>query len=184
MTDRVVRFIREHPWFCISAASGILFLYVIAARLVPDAVETASLMKSAGNNRRRIEAAADWEKTVISLKREESELRSRIEPADSLSGGEGRMSGILAVLGRAAKNQGVRLTGIHPLETVQAGPCLEIQVRFSLTGKYHGLGRFVSALESGRPVAAIRRIKVESAGMASDAVRAEVELTFHCPAAP
>lgn len=136
----------ERRYAMMSAAAGVLFLFV----LVPEAAERSkavwSLLQEAQSDEKPIPHDELGRRAGELALREEA-LRSFIRMSGSHF--EQSRTGVFEFLSNSARSAGVAFESLKPGGSEGSGPVTAITFTATLQADYHRIGAFVSSLESG-----------------------------------
>ena len=134
-----------------AVALGLLYVY-INFLLLPQIHNTAKTYKAVSKVRDAVSAAERDVSGTGALKKQADQYRDKIDSYERMLPVEQEVPKLLENLSGMAKESGVKIVGITPLQSKQEGGpeqiYQEIPILISAKSGYHELGKFLSGLES------------------------------------
>lgn len=137
------------PWSRIHLASAVLLILVFLIHVPSACIGLFRTFREVRSLESRIHRAEAMESTTDNRKADLEALRNEYRAVAS-DLGENRLSAVLLFISQAAKRENVVLTAVKPVDVGKSDNPERLRLDVETSARYHGLGRFVQAVETGR----------------------------------
>lgn len=179
MIESIFRMLREQFWHIIAGMVGLLFIIIIVCHLLPFGLEIGQINRTIQENNKRIHQARNWKGTFRQLKAQKKHLEKRVEQFVTSQKQDTQLSAMIVFLSESARESGVRISTIKPLEIEQKKQHAELPVELTLSTTYHRLGKFINVIETSDQVIKIRYLKIASPSLASNQLQVDMILHYY-----
>jgi Tfp pilus assembly protein PilO len=173
-----LRLLRRRRWITISLVGGLLVLGVLWTVVIPRARSAYQSYHTWQEKQNRIQAARSWKTQLAQLRREQKQLRQRLDSLFVSFPRGDQMSVVLEVLQTQARRTGIVLRQLQPdaKQTFETYEVLPLDV--SLSGRYHAIGRFVDLIEQSKYLMQVEQINMQTEDMVTDTLQTQLRLSL------
>ncbi len=176
--NRLTMLFEMYRWRIYGGLFGLLLLFTIAESAAPLQQELAEIDEQINRLERQLSIAAiapNEEQTTQTL----DSLRVRIRNLTFAESNKTRISRIVALLNAAAETYQIEIQTIEPNEPTALVRHVELSMTLRLVGRYHNLGRFVNALETGELIIKTHSLKALAPEMVSSKLKIELKVIVY-----
>lgn len=175
--DTLFAWMRLHRWHVLTvfvlSAGGLL----LVSDVIPRYVSAYELARDWQRQRAKLAEVAAWQTQKADIEAERDHLEARFNGLYVSLPRSDQMSAILQRWQQSADETGVVLRQVRPAERVSHPGYHELPFRIELNGPFHGIGRFVDALERSRYVMKVSSLALEREKETVDLLLAELSLS-------
>lgn len=179
MIEQYRQLISDRIGTLIQAIGILVFCMITISYTLPLVGEIWSLHQDNQKKINSINKSNESQRNLSLVDSARIKIRQQIDQLVFSNNQESQLSKILSFLSLSAKENKIDLLTVKPNEPQQFDRHVELSIQISLTATYHGLGRFISAIENASYITKVEKLTISTKTIISKKLDAEILFVFH-----